>query len=216
VAALLTIAWLITFFAFPPPGPGTATEHLRDLAAEDFRGSIAFVVVLPLALILAPVWFALAARAWRASPVAAVLAPTFGLLYAPCSLMAYWSQLTVARGLADAYASDPRAAVAAYQLFDFGSTTSFTFALDEGGYAILGLASFAAAVLLRSDGRLGLLAGAALALSGVLSIVGATGLALRVSIMEAGAVASGPPFLVGIVAVAVLLRRGQVAAAPVN
>ena len=71
-------------------------------------------------------------------------------------------------------------------------------------------------MLLRSDGRLGLLAGAALALSGVLSIVGATGLALRVSIMEAGAVASGPPFLVGIVAVAVLLRRGQVAAAPVN
>jgi hypothetical protein len=209
-AAILTVAWLATMAISPPPGAGTAESHLRDLRANEFLGSLPYAVVLAFGMLLLPVWIALAARTWRAHPIAASLTLAFGLLYAPFTTAAYWSQLTVARGIADVYPTDPVAAVAAYQLFDFGATTSFTFALDVGGYAILGLGSMAAAILLWSDWRIGRVAATTLALSGALSMVGAAGLVLRASPLQVGAIASGLPFLVAIVAVAVLLRRPSV------
>ena len=211
-AAVLTVIWLVTLVAAPLPQSGSTADHLLALRADDGRTSLPYLVVLPFGLLLVPVWIALAARAWREHPVAAALTPAFGLLYAPFTLLAYWSQLTVARGIADAYGRDPAASIAVYQLFDFGTATSLTFALDVGGYAILGLGSVCAAVLLWSEGRLGRLAGALLALSGALSIMGAAGLALRASVMQVGAIASGPPFLVAIIGIAVLLRRDQTAA----
>jgi hypothetical protein len=208
VAAALTIAWLITMVADPPPSAGTTTaEHLRALVADEVRKSLPFVVMLPIALLLVPVWIALAARGWRAHPVAASLTVAFGLLYAPFTTTAYWLQLIVGRGIADAYGADPAAAVVAYQLFDQQSSTSFVVAIDILGYAILGLGTLAAAVMLWSDGRLGRFAATMFAISGALSIAGAAGFCLRDSLLEIGSIASGPPFLLANVAVVALLRR---------
>jgi len=55
----------------PPPGAGTAESHLRELRANEFLGSLPFAVVLPFGMLLLPVWIALAARTWRAHPIAA-------------------------------------------------------------------------------------------------------------------------------------------------
>lgn len=203
--AALTILWLIVMIAAPLPASGTASENLLALRADDARRSLLFLVVLPLGLILVPVWIALAARGWRAHPVAASLTVTFGLMYAPLSTVAYWMQLTVARGLADAYQRDPGAAVAAFQLFDFGTKSSLSTALDIFGYAVLGLGTMAAASLLWSDGRLGRFAGVMFAASGLLSVAGAIGVGLRWSWLEIGVIASGVPFLAGIIVVAWML-----------
>jgi hypothetical protein len=202
---ILTIAWLMTMIAAPLPAGGSVVDHVEALRGDDIRRSLLFVVVVPLGLTFVPVWIALAARAWRAHPVAASLAVAYGLMYAPLSTTAYWLQLTAARGIADAYGRDPVAAIAAYQLFDFGATTSLTSALDVLGYAVLGLGTIAATWLLWSDGRLGRLTGLAFAASGTLSIVGAAGIALRWDWLAAGAIIGGLPFLIGIIGVTWIL-----------
>jgi hypothetical protein len=203
--AALTLVWLVTLVAWPPSSGGTTAEHLEALLADDIRWSLGFAVTLPLGLTLVPVWIALAARTWRAHPVAASLALVYGLMYAPLSTTAYWLQLTTARGVAEAYARDPAAAVAAYQLFDFGTTASLTTAFDTLGYAVLGLGTVSVAVLVWSEGRLGRLTGVMFAASGVLSIAGAAGIALRWDWLGPAAIASGAPFLVAILAVPRLL-----------
>jgi hypothetical protein len=204
-AAVLTIVWLITLVAWPPYPGGTTAEHLEALLADDACWSLGFAVTLPLGLTLVPVWIALAARAWRAHPVAASLTLVYGLMYAPLSTAAYWLQLTTARGVAEAYDRDPAAALAAYQLFDFGTTASLTMAFDTLGYAVLGLGTMSVAVLVWAGGRLGRLIGVMFATSGVLSIAGAVGIALRWDWLGAATIASGAPFLVAIVAVPRLL-----------
>jgi hypothetical protein len=204
-ASVLTILWLVTLAAAPPPAGGSAAEHLAALAANDFGHSLTFVVVLPIGLVLVPVWIALAFRSWRAHPVASLLCVAYGLLYAPLSTTAYWLQLTAARGLADAYRSDPTAAATAYQLLDFGPTTSVCSALDVLGYAVLGVGIIAAAVLLWSRSRLAWMAAAMFVASGGLSIAGAIGIALRWPWLEAAAIASGAPFLLAAIATTWLL-----------
>ncbi len=203
--SVLTIVWLVTMVVAPPSSAPTALDRLRELRADDARWSLMFVVVLPLGLTFVPVWIGLAARAWRRHPVAAVLTVAYGLLYAPVSTTAYWLQLTAARGLADAYEQDPAGALAAYRLFDFGAASSLTMALDVLGYAVLGLGTLAAAVLLWSDGRLGRVAGLMFIASAVCSIGGAVGIALRWDWLGAGAIAGGAPFLVAMIVVAWLL-----------
>jgi hypothetical protein len=205
VAAVLTVVWLIIMAVWPPSPGGTTAEHLEALLADDVHGSLGFAVTLPLGLALVPVWIALAARAWRAHPVAASLTLVYGLMYAPLSTTAYWLQLTTARGVAGAYGHDPAAAVAAYQLFDFGTTASLTTAFDTLGYAVLGLGTMSVAVLVWAEGRLGRLIGVMFAASGALSVAGAVGIALRWDWLGVAAIASGVPFLVAIVAVPRLL-----------
>jgi hypothetical protein len=212
VGAGLTVLWVVTMFVLPGFSEGSAAEHLQGLAADDARRSLAFVVVLPLGLVFVPIWIALAAVSWRRHPVAASLTATFGLMYAPLSTLAYWSELTVARGLADAYRQDPAAAVAAYQLFDFGANTSLASAMDLLGYAILGLGTLAAAVVLWSGGRLARWAGVMFALSGALSIAGAVMAVVRSPVAGPLAIGAGLPFLVAVILVApVLYRAGDTA-----
>ena len=205
-ASVLTILWLATMMAIPPPAGGSVAEHLAALAADDVGHALTFAVVLPLGLVLVPVWIALAVRSWRAHPVAAALCVAYGLMYAPLSTVAYWLQLTVARGLADAHRTDPVAATTAYQLLDFGPTTSVSTALDVLGYAVLGLGIIAAAILLWPLSRLARIAAVMFATSGVLSIAGALGIALRSPWLEPAAIASGAPFLLAVIATAWLLR----------
>ncbi len=207
VGAGLTLLWVSTLTALPGFSEGSAAEHLQKLADNDVEGSLAFVVVLPLGLVFVPIWIALAAISWRRHPVAASLTATFGLMYAPLSTLAYWSELTVARGLADAYRQDPAAAVAAYQLFDFGANTSLASALDLLGYAILGFGTIAAAVTLWSRGRLARWAGVMFALSGTLSIAGAAAAVLRSPIAAPLAIGAGLPFLVAVISLAPVLYR---------
>jgi hypothetical protein len=203
--AVLTVVWLGTMIVWPPYSGGTTAEHLEALLADDVRWSLGFAVTLPLGLALVPVWIALAARAWRAHPVAASLTLVYGLMYAPLSTTAYWLQLTTARGVAETYGRDPAAALAAYQLFDFGTTASLTTAFDTLGYAVLGLGTMSVAVLVWAEGRLGRLIGFMFAVSGALSIAGAVGIALRWDWLGVAAIASGVPFLAAIAAVPRLL-----------
>ncbi len=205
VASALTILWLLTLAAAPPPAGGSTAEHLAALAADDLGHSLTFAVVLPIGLVLVPVWISLAVRAWRAHLVAAVLCVAYGLMYAPLSTTAYWLELTAARGLADAYRTEPASAVTAYRLLDFGATTSVATALDVLGYAILGLGLVAAAVLLWSRDRLARVTAVMFLASAGLSIAGAIGIALRWSWLEPAAIASGAPFLLAAIATAWLL-----------
>lgn len=210
--AALTLLWVATLIANPPPGDASTADHLRALLADDVGHSIGYAVTLPLAFLFVPVWMALAVRAWRAHPVAAALTVAFGLLYTPFPTIAYFSQLTAARGVAATFGSDPAAALAAYQLFDFGTRTSLTSAIDVAGYAVLAIGTLAASILVWPDGRAGRVAAVSLALSGGLSIAGAVGTILRWPPLEAGAVLSGLPFLVAIALVpAILLRDARLA-----
>jgi hypothetical protein len=209
---LLTAAWVATLVLAPQqPAGADAAARLRFIAAHDGWQVASFAVVVPLALLHVPVWFGLAALAWPARPAAGLLAAAYGLLYAPFTCLAYWTQLTVVRGLAEVQASDPAAAVAAHRLFAFGgSLASLSYSLAVLGYAIWGLASLAAArgLLARRD-RLARATAALLGLAGGLALAGAAGYVARNGVLESGVLLSGVAFLPAMIAATFLLRRAS-------
>jgi hypothetical protein len=209
-AAFLTVAWVVLLLVSPaPPADADAAQRLQFIGAHDGWQIASFLVVVPLALLLVPVWLGLAALCWRTRPAAGLLALAFGVIYAPLSTSAYWAQLTTVRGLAELQRTAPGDAVAAFRVLGFADDRwSLAYAVDVLGYAILGLAALAIGYgLAGRRGGLSRVTAALFGATGVLALLGAAGFVAGSGLLELGVLASGGIFLLALIGATLLLYR---------
>jgi hypothetical protein len=208
--ALLTLLWIITLALSPAPPPGaTAGDQLQFIADHDGWQALNFAVVVPLGLVHVPVWLGLAALIWRRRPALAALAASFGLLYAPFTVIGYWSQLTTVRGLAELAEREPERAAAAFEVLAFtGDPWSVSYGIVVLGYGVWGVAALAVFAGLRDeDYRLTRVVAVLFGVSGVLAILGAIGFVAQIPLLELSILLSGVVSLSAVVGTAVLLHR---------
>ncbi len=206
LVVLLTIAWLVNFVRSPDAG-STADQQL---AFYSEHGSLLIRQFLPttlVALLYVPLWVGLAVDAWDAAAAIAVLGVAFGLLYPPLVAMAYWTQYTVARGVAELAGDDPEAARRAWQLIGFNDDSrSVPGALVVLGYFVWGIAGGIFAVaLLQTGGTTRVAAAAAFGLTAALTTAGAIGFVWRNRTLATGVLASGVTSVLATALAAVVL-----------
>lgn len=143
----------------------------------------------------------------EASPLWAVVGLAFVPMYGLSNLVAYLSQIFVVPSLLILYQAPETTSVATV-LLDLtlqdwpGSAVA---ALNLGAYALLGIPSLLYGGLLARISTQLRVGGALLALSGALSIVAFTGVALESAVLSAFSLASGFIFLLALISIAVVL-----------
>jgi hypothetical protein len=120
-----------------------------------------------------------------------------GLLYVVFSLYAYWTQLTVVRGLADLFVNseDPAlrtGALSTYLTWGYnGRLSAAPYALDLLGYLLYSMAFLGFGLMLVREWGVDLVSGGLLILSAIAGIVGVIGYLGRSALLENGIVLSG-------------------------
>ncbi len=210
VLLVLSIAWIVSLAFAPMPGAGADTvERITFLAENEHWHIINFAIVVPMGLIHVPLWFGIGAIIWPRLPGLAALVAAFGIIYAPLTVIGYWSQLTTVRGIVDLYDTEPDAALAAFEIIEFsGEPWSLAYGLVVLGYGVWGVAAIAVfGGLIGFSYRLARVTGTLFGLSGVFGIAGAIGFASGNALIELGVLFSGVVFIPSLVGVSVLLYQ---------
>jgi hypothetical protein len=209
---ILTLAWIMLLALAPAQSPGAATDERIAFLADHEGWHVAnFAVVAPMGLVHVPLWLGLGALVWSRRPALAAMTVAFGLLYAPFTVMGYWSQLTTVRGIVALAEQDPAAALTTFDVLAFsGELWSFSYGVIVLGYGVWGIAalSFFAAAFGVAD-RLTRVCSVLFGVSGMFGVVGAIGFAAENAMLELGVIFSGIVFLPALVAAAVVLRQAS-------
>jgi hypothetical protein len=206
IAVVLTLLWLIILIRSPDPG-SAADEQVAFYGAQ---GSLLIRQFLPTTLVAfcyVPVWLGLAVDVWDSAAALALVAAAFGLLYPPVVAMAYWSQYTVARSVAEACDDDPAAAARIWAIIGFSEDPrSVPGSLVVLGYFIWGIAGALFAVaLMENGGGVRPAAAGALGLTAALTTTGAIGVVWRNRVLTRAVLASGATSVVATGLVAAVL-----------
>jgi len=198
LAALLTLIWLVMLLALPAaPDDATPVEELLFIAEHPATHFVLYTGVFLLTLVQVPFILALIALNQRRRGGLALLWGTLGLLYVPLSLYAYWSQLTVVRGLADLFVNseDPAlraGALATYLSWGYnGRLSAAPYAMDLLGYCLYSLALLGFGLMLVRELGVDLVSGGLLILAAASGLIGVIGYLGQNSLMENGIVMSG-------------------------
>jgi hypothetical protein len=205
-AVALTVLWLTTMIRVPPPN-GAAKERLVFYDDRRWLLWAHFVPSLLIAVAYVPIWIGLAAFLWPAHASLAVLSSAFGLLYVPFALTGYSLQFTAARGIVECASEDRDGWLPVWRVVSFSDAPeSASGWLVVLGYALWGAGgAFAAAALLSAPGGLEIAAGCALAVTALLTWLGAAGVAASDRRLQWAVLASGATSLAATGLVAVLL-----------
>ena len=208
IVVLLTITWLVSFVRSPDAG-STADQQVAFYSEHGPLLIRQFLPTTLVALLYVPLWLGLAAEVWDAAAAIAILGVAFGLLYPPLVAVAYWTQYTVARGVAEAAGDDSEAAGRAWRVIGFSDDPrSVPGALVVLGYFVWGLAGAMFAVaLLRTGGPARVAAAAAFGLTAALTTIGAVGFVWRNRTLATGVLASGVTSVLATALAAVVLFR---------
>ncbi len=197
-AAALTLVWLAMLLTLPaPPGDATPAEELVFIAEHEAAHIALYAGVFLLTLVQVPFFLALTALNYRRRGGMALLWGTLGMLYAVLSLFAYWSQLTVVRGLADLYvnSTDPAlqaGALSAYLTWGYnGRLSAAPYAMDFLGYLLYSMALLGFGLMLIRERGVDLVSGGLLLLSAVSGLMGVIGYVAQNPLLEDGVVLSG-------------------------
>jgi len=206
LVVLLTVTWLVIFVRSPDAGSSAD----QQVAFYSEQGSLLIWQFLPttlVALLYVPVWVGLAADAWDAAAAMALLGVAFGLLYPPLVAMAYWTQYTVARGVAESAGDDPEAAGRAWRVIGFSEDPrSVPGSLAVLGYFVWGIAGGVFAVaLVQTGGTARVAAAAAFGLTAALATAGTVGFVWRNRTLATGVLASGVTSVLATALAAVVL-----------
>lgn len=206
LVVLLTLTWLVIFVR--SPDAGSSADQQVTFYSE--HGSLLIRQFLPttlVALLYVPVWVGLAVDAWDAAAAIAILGVAFGLLYPPLVAMAYWTQYTAARGVAESAGDDPEAATRAWRVIGFSEDPrSVPGSLVVLGYFVWGIAGGVFAVaLLQTGGTARVATAAALGLTAALTTAGAVGFVWRNRTLATGVLASGVTSVLATAMAAVVL-----------
>jgi hypothetical protein len=210
ILLILTIAWIVSVAFAPMPGTdANAEERITFLADHEGWHILNFAIVVPMGLVHVPLWLGLAALVWERRPPVAALIAAFGLLYAPFTVIGYWTQLTTVRGIIHLYDTNPDAAIAAFEVLDFsGEPWSLSYGIVVLGYGTWGIAAIAVmAGLAGINYRLARVTAGLFGLSGFAGVVGAVGLVAGSAMLELGVLLSGIVFVPVLVGVSVLLHQ---------
>lgn len=206
VVVLLTGLWLAIFVRSPDPG-STADAQV---AFYSTRGPLLIRQFLPttlVALCYVPIWLGVAVDVWDEAAALALVAAAFGLLYPPVVAVAYWTQYTVARGVAEATGEDPAVAARVWSIIGFSDDPrSVSGSLVVLGYFVWGIAGalFAVALVVAGGGVRPAAAGA-FGLTAALTSAGAVGVVWRNRTLAAAVLASGATSVVAAAMAAVVL-----------
>lgn len=198
LAATLTLIWLAALLTLPTlPENATLEEELFFIAEHETGYAILYGGVFLLVLAQLPFFLALTALNHRRWGGAALIWGIAGLLYAAFSLPAYWSQLTVVRGLTDLFVNAEDAtlrasALTAYLTWSYsGRLAAYPYAIDFLGYFLYSLALFGFGGMLVRERGVDLVSGGLLILSALSGMIGVLGYLVRVPLLEDGVVMSG-------------------------
>jgi hypothetical protein len=180
IAVALTLVWLGILFRVPPPD-GDPADRLAYYARLPSLLLAHFVPSTLIAVAYVPVWIGLAAYLWATRAFAAVLTVAFGILYVPFALIGYSLQYTAARAIAAESSRDGERWLPVWRVVSFSDAPeSATGWLVVLGYAVWGVgAAFAAAGLAAESGGLRFATGVALAVTALLTWIGAAGVVAR-------------------------------------
>ncbi len=197
-AAVLTLVWLAMLLTLPaPPAGATPDQELAFIAEYEGAHIALYVGVFLLALVQLPFFLALTALVYRRQGGIAFLWGVLALFYVVLSLFAYWSQLTVVRGLADLYvnAEDPAlraGALSAYLTWGYnGRLAAAPYAMDFLGYLLYSMALLGFGLTLIRERNVDLVSGGLLILSAVSGVFGVIGYVAQNPLLEDGVVLSG-------------------------
>lgn len=198
LAAALTLIWLAVLLALPAmPENATLEEEMFFIAEHETAYAILYGGVFLLALAQLPFFLALTALNYRRWGGSALIWGIAGLLYVAFSLPAYWSQLTVVRGLTDLFVNAEDAtlrtsALTAYLTWSYsGRLAAYPYAIDFLGYLLYSLALFGFGVMLVRERGVDLVSGGLLILSALSGLAGVSGYLTRIPLLEDGVVMSG-------------------------
>lgn len=192
IAVVLTLVWLGILFRVPPP-EGDASDRLAYYARRHSLLLAHFVPSTLIAIAYVPVWIGLAAHLWTIQAFAAVLIVAFGILYVPLALVGYSLQYTAARAIAEESSTESEQWLPVWRIVSFSDAPeSATGWLVVLGYAVWGVgAAFAATGLVAASGGLEIATGCALAVTALLTWIGAAGVVARNPRLERAVLASG-------------------------
>ena len=179
-AVVLTVVWLATMVRTPPP-EGEASERLAFYAGRPDLLRVHFLPAMFIAVAYVPIWLGLAASIAPSHGLLASLTLAFGLLYVPFALIGYSLQFTAVRGVLESISGDEDRWLPVWRVLSFSNAPeSATGWLVVLGYAIWGIgAAFAAAALVDGSGGLEVATGIALAVTALLTWLGAIGVVGR-------------------------------------
>jgi hypothetical protein len=214
VAALilfvLAVSWIVSLaFAPVPPAGATASERIEFLAQNEGWHIANFAIVVPMGFIHIPLWLGLAAIIWSRRPAIATMVAAFGLIYAPFTVIGYWTQLGTVRGVAELHNVNPEAATAAFEVLEFsGNSWSWSYGLVMLGYGTWGIAALAVFVGLSGIRyRLARITSWLYGTAGVLGVAGAIGFVMRIELIELAVLFSGVISVPALISSAVLLYQ---------
>lgn len=210
VALVGSVLWVVLMVAAggPPEDYDDALRKIRlDVLGYATYLNVAFLVTLPVTLLMAALYGRFGARVPRWAGLSAVVVVP---VYCTLNLVVYLSQITVVPMLVE-MSRQPGMGTTSDVLLTLtlqalpGSAFSFFNLL---AYAILGIPSLVFGVALaRESGRWLRAAGRLLSLSAIGSVAGFAGAITRFDLLRAGAVAGGVLFLFALVALVVGLSR---------
>jgi hypothetical protein len=198
LAAALTLIWLAALLTLPTmPENAPLEEELLFIAENETAYMILYGGVFLLALVQLPLFLALTALNYRRWGGSAWVWGTAGVLYVAFSLPAYWSQLTVVRGLTDLFVNAEdvalqTSALTAYLTWSYsGRLAAYPYALDFLGYFLYSLALLGFGVMLVRERGVDLVSGGLLILAALSGLTGVIGYLARAALLEDGVVMSG-------------------------
>ena len=207
---VLSIAWIGSLALAPVAGAdASASERISFLADNQGWHIVNFAIVAPMGFVHVPLWLGLAGIVWLKRPACAALVASFGLIYAPFTVIGYWTQLTTVRGIVELHETSPEAAISVFEIMEFSSNFwSWSYGIVVLGYGTWGLAAFAVfAGTVDIPYRLARVTGILFGLAGLLSVVGAIGFIARNQLAELGVVFSGIVFMPALIGAAALLYQ---------
>lgn len=197
-AALLTIVWLAMLLVLPVlPDEATLEEQLYFVAEHQGAYIALYTGAFLLVLVQIPFLLALTALAHRRAGGQAYLWGVLALFYVILSLWAYWTQLTVVRGLTDIFVNSEDAvlrasALAVYLTWGYtGRLAAAPYAIDSLGYLLYSLALLGFGMILVRGPGVDLVSGGLLLLASVSGLVGILGYLVQIALIEDGIVLSG-------------------------
>ncbi|MCD6289070.1 MAG: hypothetical protein J7M34_01110 [Anaerolineae bacterium] len=197
-AAMLTMVWLTMLLALPAlPTDAPLSDEMLFIAEHGVAYAALYIGIFVLTLVQVPLFVALTVLCYRRHGSLALVWGGLAMLYEVFSLLAYWTQLTIARGLADLFVNSETtslqsSALASYLTWGYtGRLASAPYALDLLGTLMYSMAILGFGLMLIRERGVDLVSGGLLILSAAAGIIGVAGYLARSPLLENGVVLSG-------------------------
>ncbi len=211
IVTLLNIAFTVLIAIFPPPQWAGLEAYLRDFRPEAQAPVIPALLLAPAILVLMTCIYYYSIQ--KNTEIFGRLAMVFSGPYVAMASVNYFIQITMVR---QSILSGDTAGI---QHFIMDNPHSIMVSIDTLGYMFLSIAALFASIVFTKT-RLARAVSYLFVLTGILGLVGVFGFAINNGALRIGVLASGVPFLIATVLLAIffyrLLKSGNYEPSPVR